>query len=131
MRPLALTPFIVVTMVSAADAAGGITAVDGDTVRIDGETVRVIGLDTPELRGKCASEKSRARAARRRLADLLEGSGLHVLFSGRRDRYRRPLARIVVGGRDVADVMIAEGHARPYDGGRRAPWCLRLPEPRP
>jgi hypothetical protein len=26
-------------------------------------------------------------------------------------------------GRDLAQVMIGERHARPYEGGRREGWC--------
>jgi len=32
-------------------------------------------------------------------------------------------AEVVVDGAPVAETMIAAGHARPYDGGRRQGWC--------
>ena len=42
----------------------------------------------------------------------------------RLDKYGRVLARLEVDGEDVATLLIAEGHARPYDGrSRRAGWC--------
>jgi len=39
------------------------------------------------------------------------------------DKYRRTLAHVYVAGSPVADVMIGEGFARAYDGGKRLPWC--------
>jgi len=38
------------------------------------------------------------------------------------DRYGRRLADVSVGGKDVADTLIAQGKARPYNGGKRGPW---------
>jgi endonuclease YncB( thermonuclease family) len=82
-----------------------------------------MGLDAPELHGRCPAEIAQARAARHRLAVLVkDGVTLHPHG---RDRYRRLLAVVRDSrGRDVALVMIREGHARPYDGrGRRQGWC--------
>jgi endonuclease YncB( thermonuclease family) len=41
---------------------------------------------------------------------------------GRRDRYDRVVAYIVVDGRDLGEVLMAEGLARAWRG-RREPWC--------
>jgi endonuclease YncB( thermonuclease family) len=39
-------------------------------------------------------------------------------------KFGRECARLFVNGEDVSDVMVREGHARPYSGrGRRADWC--------
>lgn len=100
------------------------TAVDGDTIRARGQSVRVIGLDAPEIRGRCRAEKRLALRARDRMAALVRG-GVTMQVRGRPvDRYGRPL-RVVRDsrGRDVAEVMIAEGLARPYHGERRRGWC--------
>ncbi len=40
-----------------------------------------------------------------------------------RDKYRRQIARLILDGTDVADILIPEGHAEPYDGGARRDWC--------
>lgn len=112
------------TLVAGAAAAQrGVEVVDGDTIRLGGQLVRVIGLDTPEIHGACDAERELARRARDRLSDLLSGG--FTLQPRGLDRYRRVLAVLRDRhGRDVADVLIAEGLARRYDGrGPRAGWC--------
>lgn len=39
------------------------------------------------------------------------------------DRYGWGLARLILDGGDVADMMIQAGLARPYSGGRSVSWC--------
>ena len=84
---------------------------------------RIIGMDAPEMHARCPVELTMARAARDRLAVLVEhGVTLHPRG---RDRYRRLLAVVLdARGRDVATVLVGEGLARPYGGrGRRQGWC--------
>jgi len=97
-------------------------AVDGDTLRVGRERVRIMGLDTPELHGRCPREIAMARRAQARMGQLVAGG---VLLSPHgRDRYGRLLAVVRDrSGRDVAQVMIREGLARPYEGSRRNGWC--------
>lgn len=101
----------------------GLRVIDGDTIVHRGETIRLRGLDAPEIHGRCEAEARLAIRARDRLAVLLAG-GFRVFPAGR-DRYGRVLAVVRdARGRDVAQVLIAEGLARPYDGrGPRAGWC--------
>lgn len=108
---------------AAPAGAQSLRAIDGDTVAVRGQPVRIIGMDAPELHGRCPAEIRLARQAQARLAELLAG-GATVRRRGR-DRYGRALAVVEdAEGRDVAQVMIAEGLARPYDGrGRRGGWC--------
>jgi len=101
-----------------------VDVVDGDTIRRNGLLVRVMGLDAPELRGKCDDEKVLAIQARDRLAEIaLEGVTIEV--SPRRDRYGRVLAVVRDRhGTDVAEILISERLARPYTGrGQRQGWC--------
>jgi micrococcal nuclease len=97
--------------------------IDGDTIRVAGEVVRLIGLDAPEMRGRCPAETRLARAAAARMEQLVAG-GVRLQRHGQ-DRYRRTLAVVRDrAGRDVAMVLIRERLARPYDGrGRRPGWC--------
>ena len=100
---------------------------DGDTVtlRCDGraETARLIGLDTPELDGACAHERDAAQAARAALAARVRAATeVRVAFEGH-DRYGRALVRLWLDGTEAAEAMLAAGHGRSYDGGRRAGWC--------
>lgn len=102
-------------------------AVDGDTIESPaGVNYRLVGLDTPEItQAKSPREKAMGEAAKARLQELL-GSGearLEPVTDRGRDRYGRELGRLYIGGEDVADIMIREGHARAYDGkGKRQPW---------
>ncbi len=106
--------------------------IDGDTVvarisRPGGPprtvTIRLMGFDTPETYyARCVAEYWLGIQAKRRLIKLLASGRLRLEPHGR-DKYRRLLARIYVDGVDVARVMIREGYARPYHGGRRKGWC--------
>jgi endonuclease YncB( thermonuclease family) len=99
-------------------------ATDGDSIRLGAESIRIVGLDTPELgRPGCMSEYHAALRARDRLAELLAGGV--VIHRRGRDLYGRTLAVVRdLAGRDLAEVLIAEGLARPYTGRtRRSPWC--------
>lgn len=106
-----------------AQRAARLRAIDGDTLAWGPKRIRIIGLDAPEIRGRCPLETALAQAARRRL-DALVARGITLRPRGR-DRYRRLLAvALDRQGRDVAQVLIAEGLARPYTGrGRREGWC--------
>ena len=118
--------------------AGPVSAVvlrviDGDTIAIRAriwigqsvETkVRIAGVDTPELRGGCALEIELAIAARDLVVSVL-GDQPATLRDVRYDKYGgRVLARVENNdGEDIAALLIAAGLGRPYDGGKRRPWC--------
>jgi micrococcal nuclease len=116
-----------------------VRVVDGDTVEVDARIwlgqkvrtqVRVQGIDTPELAGKCESERALAKRAKEHLTKLLAG-GPAELRDVDFDKYGgRVLARVfaapgaALGGADVAAQLIGAGLARPYAGGARVPWCV-------
>ena len=106
----------------------GIRAVDGDTVEAWFTRWRLVGFDTPETggRAKCPQERARGLEARARL-DTLARSRKAVLVPSwpawRGDKYGRRLAQLLVDGKDAGAILIAEGLARPYAGGRRGSWC--------
>jgi endonuclease YncB( thermonuclease family) len=87
------------------------------------ERIRVRGIDAPEVgdHSPCPALGERARL---HLAGLLR-QGPVTVETGRRDRYKRVLGVVRVAGRDVAPLMIEARLARPYDGGKRLPWCGR------
>ena len=95
--------------------------VDGDTVWLAGEKIRLEGIDAPESRGACFAENRLAALSAERLRQLLTGAEPVVVRSGL-DRYGRTLATIKVAGRDVGEVLVAEGMARVW-AGRRERWC--------
>jgi micrococcal nuclease len=102
-----------------------IVVVDGDTIRFNGTSHRLIGFDTPETgyHARCEAEHRLGIAATHRLEELIRSGHAILQTSGRRDRYGRSLSRLYVDGRDVGDILIDEGFARPYDGGKRKSWC--------
>ena len=113
-----------------------VEVIDGDTLDVRariwlGQEVRVrvrlVGIDTPERRGRCPRETRAAEAARRYLQSLAADGEIQLLevrygkFAG------RVLARVMDDrNRDLAAEMLASGHARAYDGRRRADWCRLL-----
>lgn len=99
--------------------------VDGDTIKAPyGVTYRLLGFDTPETHfAKCDAELELGLAAKDRLEELLEKSEVKVIESGKLDKYGRTLAHLMADGRDVGEILIGEGLARPYHGERRRSWC--------
>lgn len=110
-----------------------LSAYDGDTVTVRAwiwpgqsveTSVRVRGIDTPEIRGKCESEKLAAIAARDHARQLLQEAGEVSLAQIAPDKYGgRVVARVLVDGEDFAALMLTAGHGRPYDGKARSGWC--------
>jgi len=107
-----------------------LTFTDGDTLDAwcpgeGAQRIRLTGYDTPEIRGACLKEQAMAFAATLRLASLVFAADeVRFRFFGR-DRYDRRLGAMFLDGAFVADLMVAEGWARRYDGGVRLPWCGR------
>jgi endonuclease YncB( thermonuclease family) len=105
--------------------------IDGDTVSISGERIRILNIDAPEsYQPHCEAELVAGLRAKERVAQLVRSGPLQIYREGQ-DRYRRTLARISVGGRDVGAVLVQEGLALPWQDGaaakeaRRRRWCSR------
>lgn len=105
---------------------------DGDNITVEVSiwldqvlttSVRIDGINTPEIRGKCQVEKELAVEAKKRTWELTAaGVTLHQVRWG---KYAKRVVALVYlpDGRNLADVLIDEGHARPYSGGKRESWC--------
>ncbi len=106
-------------------AGGGFNCVvDGDTFYYRGDKIRIADIDTPETQDyACDSELELGNAARVRLEELLN-NGAFVLSSIDRDtdRYGRLLRIVERNGESLGGVLVDEGLARWYEGGRQ-PWC--------
>lgn len=108
--------------------------------------IRLHGVDTPERRGASAGEREAAAAARAFVArwalpgrwdagavastlDVRASLGREAALVELRclgfDKYGRCLATVWRGGDCLNDRLLEEGHAVPYDGGRRKPWADR------
>lgn len=123
LAPALLALLLLFPVLASAQARAPCRAIDGDSLVCGQERVRIMGLDAPELRGRCRAETRLARAAHARMQQLM-ARGVTLELRGR-DRYRRTLAVVRVrGGQDVAAIMIRERLARAYDGrGSRRGWC--------
>ena len=98
--------------------------VDGDTIWYRGTKIRIADIDTPEThQPKCAAEAKLGAAATRRMLQLVN-AGPFTLQSINRDedRYGRKLRVITRGGKSLGELLVEEGLARYYKGGRRG-WC--------
>jgi hypothetical protein len=105
-------------------AAFGICKSGGDTIWYRGSKIRIADIDTPEThRPRCAAEAARGAAATRRLHQLVN-AGPFTLQSINRDedRYGRKLRILTRGGQSLGELLVEEGLARYYAGGRRS-WC--------
>ena len=109
---------------------------DGDTIWVTLDlgfdlfykcSVRLKGIDTPESKinikkyPERTKEKQLAKVAKKRMKELC-GKEVWVesLNGGEEDKYGRVLASIYqLDGTNIADVLIAEGHAVKYRGKKK------------
>jgi len=86
--------------------------------------VRVIGVDTPEIRGKCEAEKRKAIEARDYVKGLILGEVV-FLENVKHGKYAgRVVADVKLeGGDNLAAMIISQGLGREYHGGAREGWC--------
>ena len=110
-----------------------IRVLDGDTFDVRAQIwvgqfietrVRLNGLDTPELRAKCDSERQAALKAKARLIELVMDKPI-VLSDIKNGKYAgRVLAKAnTADGTDISQYLIQNGYARPYAGKKRRGWC--------
>ena len=85
--------------------------------------VRVRGIDTPEIRGKCDIEKSRAKQVRDFVRDLHSQATTIELKNCERGKYFRLVCDVFLDGENLSEILIERGYARKYDGGKRESWC--------
>jgi micrococcal nuclease len=102
--------------------------VDGDTidvtldlgfdVRLYKQRCRLAGIDTPESRTRDLAEKKLGLAAKDRLKELCVGK-IKIQSFGK-GKYGRILAiPFTEDGKDMCKILIEEGHAVVYDGGKK------------
>ena len=105
-----------------------IKIIDGDTVDVDidlgfgvwlrNERIRLYGIDTPESRTRDKAEKVLGLAAKERLKELCTGK-FKVKSLGK-GKYGRILGiPYTEDGKDICKILIDEGHAVIYEGGKK------------
>ena len=103
--------------------------VDGDTidalVDLGFDTwkkvrIRMMGMNAPESRTRDLEEKARGLAAKSFVVDMFEKhNNVFILESQGVGKYGRCLGNIFFGDQNLNDLLITEGHAVAYHGGKR------------
>ena len=103
---------------------------DGDTFRVDIDSyppivgknisIRVYGIDTPEIRG--TRTRDLADLAKATAKAMLENAKIIELRDMRRGKYFRIIADVWIDGKNMGQLLIQKGLAKPYFGGKRAKW---------
>lgn len=103
--------------------------IDGDSIvlKVDmgfrmttTQSFRLYGIDTPELRSRDEGERAKAQVAKARLIDLCPIGSIVWLVTYKADKYGRWLADIIIrDDRKVNEILVTEGHAKVYHGGKR------------
>ena len=109
--------------------------IDGDTIDVRADLgfdvslrlrLRFAGINTPESRTRNLEERALGKAATARLVEILESADSLEFESFGKGKFGRVLATpyAVIGDErtDVCQMLVREGHARLYDGGKREPW---------
>lgn len=141
MRYLILLIFLLAVAGCAANASydmiHGVRAhsiTDGDTFKVDvpgwhpavghALPVRVRGIDTPEIYGKCDSERALAQEAKA-FTELRVLSAQRILLRKiERDGFFRLVADVELDGEDLGEALIDADLGRAYDGkAKRLGWC--------
>lgn len=130
--------FLIVTQLSYANTYNfpivGVT--DGDTVKIHAPflppplkpelSVRIYGVDTPEKghRAQCPSENSRGQAATEFTKKMIAQAKIKQIVLRSWDKYGgRVLGDVILDGKSLRELLIANGFAREYYGEAKQSWC--------
>ena len=74
--------------------------------------IRLLGVDTPEIKGKCESEIVKARQAKQFTVQAIRSAKTIELRNIERGKYFRILANVYLDGNNLANSLIQSGHAR-------------------
>jgi endonuclease YncB( thermonuclease family) len=109
---------------------------DGDTVVFKASflpaplkpelALRVFGVDTPEkgFRAKCDSEAQRGAAASAFTKQLVMNSKVHQVQLMNWDKFGgRVLGDLLLDGKSLRQMLIANNYAREYYGEAKQSWC--------
>lgn len=113
-----------------------INVYDGDTIRVDlanckeaiickNISIRIFGIDTPEIRGKCQSEKRLAKIARNKLRTILNAADNIEIRTISRGKYFRIVGKVFANGVEAGNSLVDENLAFRYFGGKKQSWCAK------
>ena len=81
-------------------------------------SVRLTGIDTPEIKGKTQEEKIRAKEVRDFVKEKILNKVVQLECKGS-DKYGRVLGIISYNGVIINDLLVSNGMALPYNGGKK------------
>ena len=104
--------------------------VDGDTVDVTldlgfdilyNNRIRLLGIDTPEIRTRDLEEKALGLAAKDRVKELCPVGSTVILRTTKdgKGKFGRILGEIFVEEQSVNKLLVEEGHAVEYFGGKK------------
>jgi len=109
---------------------------DGDTVVFEAPfmpsplkpqlSLRVLGVDTPEkgARAGCAAEAAAAEKASAFTKNLVANAKKIQIELKEHDKFGgRVLGDVIIDGKRLSEMLIANGHARAYFGEKKSSWC--------
>ena len=107
---------------------------DGDTMTVDIQDwppilgdhvkIRIAGIDTPEIKGKCAQEKALAIKVRDYVNLLLTEGNSIIIRNWKRGTFFRVVADVDIDGIDLGWDLVSKGYAHIYSKkeGKKS-WC--------
>lgn len=125
---LAITPLFA-TDLRVSEVLGNY---DGDTFKVNIENVhpllgsaisiRIMGIDCPELKSNHPRLKELAIRAKEFTKQALEEADEITLVNVKRGKYFRIVAEVWIDGVNLGELLLQEGLAKPYDGGKKPSW---------
>ena len=133
---LASILFVAPVMSATATVHKVLRVVDGDTVIIAAPylpdplkkqlSLRIYGVDTPEKgnRAKCKAEDELSLKATKLTTRLISSAKIIEVRLIGWDKYGgRVLGDVILDGKSLKDILIAQQLAKEYDGGKKGTWC--------
>jgi endonuclease YncB( thermonuclease family) len=114
LATLVIVLLLVEYLEDAELAPGGVTVIDGDSLREGKTEIRLYGIDAPEYRQACLDQNKKSFACGKRAADELRGLvaiGELKCRSSSIDRYGRSISSCKIGTLDINREMVLRGWA--------------------
>ncbi len=106
---------------------------DGDTFRVNINSlpaligknipIRVARIDTPEIKGKCQTERKLAITARDFVRNLLSNAKTIQLKNVSRGKYFRIVADVYIDGNLLSKQLLDKKLGYSYYGNKKSSWC--------
>jgi len=103
--------------VQADVLSGRVSVIDGDTFEMHGKRIRLHGIDAPESGQQCKGANGKTyrcgQMAAKQMSGYVSGQTVNCEILDK-DRYGRFIARCLVNGTDVNELLVKEGWALAY-----------------